>query len=51
MLALTALPEWRALEASQVLTDIEMALPPPGQAAEAREAALACFEPEHRPRL
>jgi hypothetical protein len=44
LLALSASHEWQALELPKVLTDIALALPPPAQTAEAREAALASFD-------
>lgn len=41
LLALTTSQQWQALALPQVLTDIEAALPPTGQAAEARAATLS----------
>ncbi|MDM0064998.1 hypothetical protein [Variovorax sp. J31P207] len=41
LLALTTSQRWQALALPQVLTDIEAALPPTGQAAEARAASLS----------
>jgi hypothetical protein len=44
VLALTTSNRWQALALPQVLTDIEAALPPADQVAEAREALLAATE-------
>jgi hypothetical protein len=44
VLALTTSDRWQALALPQVLTDIEAALPPADQVAEAREALLAATE-------
>jgi hypothetical protein len=41
LLALTTSQRWQALALPQVLTDIEAALPPADQVAEAREASLS----------
>lgn len=41
VLALTTSNRWQALALPQVLTDIEAALPPADQVAEAREASLS----------
>ena len=44
VLALTTSDRWQALALPQVLTDIEAALPPADQAAEAHEASLSHAE-------